>query len=208
MIPVKICGITNLEDALFCSRYGAAALGFIFAESKRKVTPAIVFEITKQITPFIIKVGVFVNEDPLVIKEIMRDCRLDLAQLHGKETPDQAEILEGRVIKAFRAGLDQDKEQWRGTAIRGILVDAYSPHAVGGTGTTFDWKIFSEYQELGFPTILAGGLNDQNIMKALETTKPDGVDVSSGIEFEPGKKDLEKVRRFFDMIRGRSSSGL
>lgn len=204
MTPVKVCGITNLADALTCVRYGVSALGFVFAESKRQVTVEQVYQITKQLSPLIIKIGVFVDEDPLRIKEIMKDCRLDLAQLHGKESPNDCEILEGRVIKGFRAGQDSPGSVWRGAAIRGILVDSYSIGSPGGTGKTFDWRLTAEYRNLGFPIILAGGLNPDNIEEAIQTVRPDGIDLSSGVERAPGLKDAEKVARLMDRIRAYS----
>lgn len=202
MIPVKVCGITNLEDALICVKYGVAALGFVFAPSKRRVDPEKVYQISRRLSPFIVKVGVFVDEDPLRIKEILKDCRLDLAQLHGKEVPDDCELLEGRVIKAFRAGYDHPDPIWKGAAIRGILVDSYSAAASGGTGTTFDWKLAADYRQLGFPLILAGGLNPDNIETAVRTVRPAGVDLSSGVEREPGLKDAGKLRNLMNRIKG------
>lgn len=202
MIPVKVCGITNLEDALICVKYGVSALGFVFAPSKRRVDPEKVYRISRRLSPFIVKVGVFVDEDPLRIKEILKDCRLDLAQLHGNEVPDDCELLEGRVIKAFRAGYDHPDPIWKGAAIRGILVDSYSAVAYGGTGTAFDWKLAADYQQLGFPLILAGGLNPDNIETAVRTVRPAGVDLSSGVEREPGLKDAGKIRNLMNRIKG------
>lgn len=202
MVPVKICGITNPEDALACQRLGVAALGFVFAESKRRVTVEEVYRITGRLSPFIIKVGVFVDEDPLRIKEIMRDCRLDLAQLHGNETPDDCEILEGRAIKVFRAGQDRSDSIWKGAALRGILVDSYSAESAGGTGRTFDWELVADYRGLGVPLILAGGLNSDNIEAAIRAVRPDGVDLSSGVERAPGVKDPDKVESLMSKIKG------
>lgn len=202
MVPVKICGITNPEDALFCQKLGVTALGFVFAESKRRVTVEQVYRITSRLSPLLVKVGVFVDEDPFRIREIMRNCRLDLAQLHGKETPNDCEILEGRVIKGFRAGKDSPDPVWRGAAIRGVLLDSYSAGSAGGTGKTFDWKLAAEYRDLGFPLILAGGLNPDNIEAAIRTVRPDGVDLSSGVEKEPGVKDSEKITQLMERIKG------
>ncbi len=202
MVPVKICGITNVEDALFCQKHGVTALGFIFAESKRRVTVDQVYQITKQLSPLTIKVGVFVDDDPYRIREVMKDCCLDLAQLHGNETPSDCEILEGRVIKGFGAGKDSPDLVWRGAAIRGVLVDSYSAGSNGGTGKTFDWKLAEEYRSLGFPLILAGGLNPDNIETAIRTVQPDGVDLSSGVEREPGLKDSTKIEMLMEKIRG------
>lgn len=202
MIPVKVCGITNLDDAVTCVKYGVSALGFIFAESKRKVRVEQAYRISRQLSPLVTKVGVFVNEDPLRIREILKDCRLDLAQLHGQETPDDCELLEGRVIKAFRAGYDHPDLSWREAAIRGVLVDSFSAGAAGGTGTVFDWNLASGFRELGFPLILAGGLNPDNIETAIRTVQPDGVDLSSGVEREPGLKDAGKVESLMSRIKG------
>lgn len=201
MIPVKICGITNLADALTCVSYGVSALGFIFAESKRKVSIEQAYRISRQLSPLVIKVGVFVNEDPFRVREILKDCRLDLAQLHGEETPDDCEPLEGRVIKAFRTGQDLPNPIWRGTAIRGVLVDSYSPGAAGGTGTAFDLKLAADYKQLGFPLILAGGLNPDNIEAAIRTIQPDGVDLCSGVEWEPGLKDPKKIDQLMSRVK-------
>jgi phosphoribosylanthranilate isomerase len=202
MTKVKIDGITNLEDAEYCAAQGAAALGFIFAPSPRRVEAATVQAISAALPPFVLKVGVFVNEDPLHIKELMRECGLDIAQLHGEEGPEEAEVLEGRVIKTFRAGRDEPDLKWRGVPLRGILIDTFNPDQAGGTGQTFDWEVFAAYRSLGSPLILAGGLNPKNIQEALRATRPDGVDVSSGVEAAPGKKDPAKVAAFMAAVRG------
>ncbi len=201
MTPVKICGITSLDDALTCVKYGVSALGFVFAASKRQVTVEKVYQISRQLSPFIVKVGVFVDEDPLRIREILKDCRLDLAQLHGKETPNDCELLEGRVIKAFRAGYDHSDLSWREAAIHGVLVDSFSAGAAGGTGAVFDWKLADAFRELGFPLILAGGLNPDNIQEAIQTVRPDGVDLASGVEREPGLKDPKKIERLMSRVK-------
>jgi phosphoribosylanthranilate isomerase len=201
MIPVKICGITNLNDALTCIDNGVSALGFVFAPSKRQVTVAQAYEISRQIPPFITKVGVFVNEDPLIIKEILKDCAIDLAQLHGVESLAIAEILPGRIIKAFKAGLDRPDPAWCGLPIRAVLIDAFSAQAEGGTGFTFDWSLFEGFRVLGYPLILAGGLNPGNIQTAIQTTRPDAVDLSSGVEVKPGIKDPQKIKQLLINVR-------
>jgi phosphoribosylanthranilate isomerase len=200
MVRVKICGITNLTDAKNAVNYGACALGFVFAPSKRQVTAAVVRGITRELPPLVTKIGVFVDEDPLVIKELLRDCRLDLAQLHGAETPESCESLEGRVIKVFKAGRDRPDQAWRDAPLRAVLIDTYSAAAAGGTGERFDWKLFGEYRALGFPLILAGGLNPVNIGAALRIAQPDAVDVSSGVEQAPGKKDVTKIKELMEAI--------
>lgn len=201
MVPVKICGITNLNDALVCQEHGVSALGFVFAPSPRQVTAKQVAEITSQLSPFILKVGVFVDEDPHCIHQIMQESGLDLAQLHGDEPPEHCGVLAGRVIKAFRAGRDQPGREWQGAALRGILVDSYTANAHGGTGQVFDWNLVADYRKLGFPLILAGGLNPDNIAAALHCVQPDGIDLSSGVEKSPGIKDPEKIARLMATVR-------
>jgi phosphoribosylanthranilate isomerase len=201
MIPVKICGITNIEDALTCVAYGVSALGFVFAPSKRQVTVAQAYEISRRVPPFITKVGVFVDEEPRVVKEILKDCGLDLAQLHGAEPLSISEIIPGRIIKAFKAGVDQPDPAWRGLPIRAILIDAFLAQAAGGTGQTFDWSLFDEFRVLGYPMILAGGLNPGNIQAAIRTARPDAVDLSSGVEWEPGIKDSDKIKQLMLNVR-------
>ncbi|NLY91746.1 MAG: phosphoribosylanthranilate isomerase [Firmicutes bacterium] len=203
MIPVKICGITNWPDALYCQKMGVSALGFVFAPSPRQVTIEQVYPITRRLSPFLIKVGVFVDEAPDRIREIMQDCRLDLAQLHGAETPDVCEFLAGRVIKAFRAGRDHPDPSWKGAPLRGILLDTYVPGVYGGTGQTFDWSLVASYRQLGFPLILAGGLNPDNIGTALQTVRPDGIDLSSGVEARPGIKDPVKIAKLLTALKRR-----
>jgi phosphoribosylanthranilate isomerase len=197
MIPVKICGITNIHDALICVQHGVTALGFVFAESKRQVDPAAVYEITRQLPPFITRVGVFVDEDPWVIRDILKDCGLDLAQLHGSEPLTVTDILPGRVIKTFKAGYEPPDHPevtcWQDTPLRAVLIDTYSPGAAGGTGQPFDWELFKAYRSLKFPLILAGGLTPGNIKRAIQQAQPDAVDLSSGVEKEPGIKEPIKI---------------
>lgn len=197
MIPVKVCGITNIDDALICVEHGVNALGFVFAKSKRQISPATVYEITRQLPPFVTRVGVFVDEDPLVIRDILKDCSLDLAQLHGSEPVAVTEILPGRVIKTFKAGYElpdhPEVTRWQDTPLRAVLVDTYSAGAAGGTGQPFDWELFKAYRSLKFPLILAGGLNPGNIKRAIQQAHPDGVDLSSGVEKEPGIKEPIKI---------------
>lgn len=201
MIPVKICGITRLQDALQCVEYGVSAVGFVFAPSQRRMDPAAAAAIARKLPPFLTKVGVFVDEDPLVIREIMADCALDLAQLHGGEAPECAAVLAGRVIKAFRAGAGKPDSAWREAPLRGVLVDAFSPRAHGGTGQTFEWSLIEPYRALGHPLILAGGLHPGNIRAALAAVRPAAVDLSSGVEREPGIKDPHKIRELMAAVR-------
>jgi phosphoribosylanthranilate isomerase len=205
MIPVKVCGITNLSDALICIRHGVSALGFVFAESKRQVTVAAVYEITRQLPPFVTRVGVFVDEDPLVIRDILKDCMLDLAQLHGSEPATVTDILPGRVIKTFKAGYEPpdhpDVMRWANTPLRAVLIDTYSSGAAGGTGQSFDWELFKAYRSLKFPVILAGGLTPDNVKRAIQQANPDAVDLSSGVEREPGIKEPIKVEALMNELK-------
>ena len=197
MLPVKVCGITNLADARYCIENGASALGFVMAPSKRRVSPEQVREIGSQLPPWVLRVGVFVDEDPLTIKEILNKVKLDLAQLHGNEPPEVVELLEGRVIKVFRSDGPRPDPAWAQVKLRGVLVDS----GAGGTGQTFNWQLFKEFRSLGAPLILAGGLNPENIKEAILATSPDGVDVSSGVEVSPGVKDPQKIQRFMEQLR-------
>ncbi len=205
MIPVKICGITNLRDAQICIRHGVTALGFVFAESKRRVNAATVYDITRQLPPFVSRVGVFVDEDPLVIRDILKDCHLDLAQLHGSEPVAVTEILPGRVIKTFKAGNEQpdhpEVARWRNAPLRAVLIDTYSSEAAGGTGRPFDWELFKAFRSLEFPLILAGGLAPDNIQRAIQQARPDAVDLSSGVEKEPGIKEPVKIKALMNEMR-------
>jgi phosphoribosylanthranilate isomerase len=200
-MKIKICGITNLEDALAAVEYGADALGFVFyPKSPRSVTPEKAEEIIAQLPPFITTVGVFVNETPAKIKEVMTSSRLQVVQLHGVEPPQEC-MLWRPSIKAFRVKDFVDLkplEQFK--CISAYLIDTYAPSSYGGTGQIFNWDIAVEAKKFG-PIILAGGLNPENIEKAVRWVKPYGVDVSSGVEAEKGKKDLKKVKEFIEKAK-------
>lgn len=203
MTRVKICGITNIEDALLAAELGADALGFIFAESPRRISPQDARAIILKLPPLIKTVGVFVNEEPAVIKEIKEACGLDLIQLHGDESPDLCRDLMPHSIKAFRIQNDKDLqaiEKYRG-AVRTILLDTFQRGKSGGTGRTFDWSLAKKAKEAGIPLILAGGLGPDNIREAITTVHPYAVDVNSGIEKRPGKKDPVLMRKLMEKIR-------
>ena len=196
MLKVKICGITNLDDALHAVDVGADALGFIlYPESPRCVTPEIVRTIVERLPPFTLSVGVFVNEARESIRRVVEECRLSLVQLHGDEAPDDCRALGRPVIKAIRLRSRDDLVPMNGYAVSGFLVDAFVEGSRGGTGTTVDWGLAREATEYG-PMILAGGLTPNNVGRAIAEVQPYGVDVSSGVEMFPGKKDPEKVRQF------------
>ena len=157
--------------------------------------------ITSQLSPLILKVGVFVDEDPLRIRAIMKACRLDLAQLHGDETPQDCQVLSGRVIKAFRAGRDRPSLEWQGrpSAVSSSTPIPRMPTAEPVASSTGNW--WQTYRKLGFPLILAGGLNPDNIGAALNRVRPDGIDLSSGVEKSPGVKDPDKIARLMATIK-------
>ena len=201
-IKIKICGITNEEDALLAVDLGADTLGFIFAESPRQISPEKARAIIQNLPPFIKTVGVFVNEEPGRLKKIQAECGLDLIQMHGYESPEQCRDLMPYSIKALRIKDEKDIEgidKYKGT-VRAILLDAYQPGKAGGTGKTFDWSLAVKARETGIPIILAGGLSPENIQEAVTTVKPYAVDINSGIEERPGKKSQELMKLLFEKI--------
>lgn len=200
MIRVKICGITNMEDALSAVDYGADALGFVFFEkSPRYITPDKAREIISRIPPFVTTVGVFVNEEAARINEIMDIAGIDILQLHGDEKPDACNICH-RVIKAFRVKNLTDLKPLESYRCSAFLLDTYSPESYGGTGQIFNWDIAVEAKRFG-RIVLSGGLNPDNIEKAVMYVRPYAVDVSSGIEEQKGKKDLKKMKAFIEKAR-------
>ncbi len=204
MVRIKICGITNVTDAQLAAELGADALGFIFfPQSPRSVTPEKARHIIAQLPPLVLTVGVFVNEEAAAVREIASRVGLDWLQLHGEESPDYCRSLNRRVVKAFRLkegeGLP-NFSPYQGAA-QAFLLDAYRPGVPGGTGATFDWHLARQAAKCG-PTILAGGLTPDNVAQAVETARPQAVDVASGVEAAPGKKDPEKLRAFFARVRG------
>jgi len=203
MIRVKICGITNKKDALLAIEVGADAIGFIFAESPRQITPAKAKAIIRTLPPLIKTVGVFVNEEPARIKEIKSFCGLDLIQLHGDESPEICRDLMPHSIKAFRIQNERDLkniERYQG-AVRAVLLDTFQKGKAGGTGKTFDWSLAVKAKETGLPIILSGGLGPENIQEAISTVKPYAVDVNSGIEKRPGKKDPVLMKQLMEKIK-------
>ena len=197
---IKICGITNPNDALMAAEAGADALGFIFYRpSPRCVTVDEVHSIVKQLPPFVLPVGVFVNEDLKIVGDVMDACGLALVQLHGDETASYCEQLGRPVLKALRLrdmGSFLALAEYKGRAqVRGFVVDAVSETAYGGTGQTADWTLASEAARIA-PVVLAGGLTSDNVRDAILKVRPYGVDVSSGVEAAPRKKDSAKVKAF------------
>jgi phosphoribosylanthranilate isomerase len=202
MTRVKICGITNLEDALFAAEAGADALGFVFyARSPRCIALDRAREIVLRLPPFVATVGVFVNKELNRVKEIMAHCHLDYAQLHGDETPEQVAALAPRAIKAVRVRSAMDVERLSTYQAVAYLLDTYHPTKHGGTGEAFDWELAVAAKRYG-PIILAGGLTPDNVADAIKRVHPYAVDVSSGVEAAPGIKDHQKVQRFIIAAKG------
>jgi phosphoribosylanthranilate isomerase len=214
---VKICGTTNLQDALVAVDAGADAIGFVFGPSKRRVTPQQVAEITRALPDDIEKVGVIVNETPERIAEIVRVAGLTGVQLQGDETPAFTNALRRLglrlLVKTVQASAGIDTlaariESYR-EVVDGILLDSGSPAERGGTGKRFAWKeaagVLSGIPN-GTRVIVAGGLSPENVSEAIATLHPWGVDVVTGVESEPGKKDPEKVRAFIEAARKASAS--
>lgn len=193
---VKICGITNLEDALHAVRCKADALGFVFYRpSDRYITPEAAARIGEQLPEHISKVGVFVHAEPKYIHEVVSKVKLSAVQLYGNEGADDLVSYETSVIKVFRIKPDFDVEVMKNYIVDAFLLDTHSETSFGGTGRTFDWNIAVRAKEYG-RIILSGGLTPQNIEAAVRFVQPYGVDVSSGVEVSPGKKDKEKVKDF------------
>lgn len=195
---IKICGITNEQDALLAVALGADALGFVFAPSPRQISPALAREIVKRLPPETVTVGVFRNETPSRVVEIVNEARLQGAQLHGHETPAMtAEVATDVrfVIKAVVAG-SQDAAHANSFASDAILVDGLHP----GSGTAYDWELLQD-----IPTdirlMLSGGLTPDNVVAGIAQVRPWGVDVSSGVEKAPGLKDAVKMRHFITNAR-------
>ena len=198
---VKICGITNIEDAVAASEYGADAIGFVFQpKSPRAITPETAKNIVSALPPFITTIGVFVNEDKLEIERITNYVGLNIVQLHGNEPPDACQ-LNKKVIKAIRVKDLTDLEPLKRYNVSAFLLDTYSPHTMGGTGQIFNWDIAVEAKKFG-RIILAGGLNHENIGEAIKWVRPYGIDVATGVESnKKGEKDHKKLKLFIEKAR-------
>ena len=195
-VRVKICGITTIEDALHAVAMGADALGFVFyPASPRYISPEQAQQIIDQLPPFVSIVGLFVNAEPDQIRTIIRQCCLDVVQLHGDETPDQCHYPEAKVIKALRIREADCLNGIENYPVSALLLDAWVEDAYGGTGQLGRWDLAAQVAQQ-FPVILAGGLTGDNIRIAIDAVHPYAVDVSSGVESSPGDKDPELVRDF------------
>lgn len=204
-MKIKICGITSPGDADIAVRAGADALGFVmYRKSSRWVEPAVARSIIGRLPPFVLPVGVFVNEEVERVRALMDECGFVLAQLHGDESALYCQNLGRPALKAIRLkdrGALVALNEFQGRAnVRGVLIDAFSDRAYGGTGQTVDWTLAEEAAR-SISVILAGGLNPANVAGAIQMVRPYGVDVSSGVEQSPGKKDPDKVRAFIKAAR-------
>lgn len=213
MTRIKICGITRPADALAAATAGADAIGLVFAKSPRRVTPRMARQIVAALPPYISAVGVFVNARAATVMRTAAEVGLSEVQLHGDESPDFLEKLDGfRVTKALRVrdGSFIDRVRaFSATGVQAILLDAFSRGTRGGTGRRFDWDLVVDARKAGAlddttPLILAGGLTPLNVRAGIRRIRPWGVDVSGGVETAPGKKCPEKIARFIAAVRAAS----
>ncbi len=196
---IKICGITNLADALAAVRLGADALGFVFADSPRRISPEAARAISNELPPFVVKVGVFADAPLSHLRRVRDYCGLDAVQLHGQEGADYIQALCPGVIKALRLKTGGGRDLGE-LPMATLLLDAYDPLRRGGTGKTCDWSRARELAR-SRPVILAGGLRPDNVARAVKEVRPYAVDVSSGVEQEPGRKDHDKIASFIHNAR-------
>lgn len=208
-VRVKICGLCEPEKAAAIARRGADAIGLVFADSPRWVSPEQARDVTDALPPLVSAVGVFVNSSPKVLNRISAKANLDYIQLHGDEPPEIVSELDRPVIKAFRVRDEQwltEVRHWLAgvtdpARVAAILLDAYKPDAYGGTGERFSWELVGDARIVKAladlpPVILSGGLDARNVITAIRVVQPWAVDVSSGVESAPGVKDVEKANRF------------
>ena len=203
MVSVKICGITNLEDALISFFSGADALGFVFyKKSPRYIRPLKAANILRILPKKIKRVGVFVDEKVSSVKKIARLCGLDMLQFHGQESPQYCDKFKGyKVIKAFRINKPGDLEVTIKYKTFAYLFDSFSKTKFGGTGNKFNWKILAQAARMKPQVFLSGGLTAGNVRRAVKLLKPDWVDVSSSLELKPGRKDQRKIKNFMQRIK-------
>jgi phosphoribosylanthranilate isomerase len=201
-VKVKICGITNLPDGMAAAEAGADALGFVFYDqSPRRISIEAAAAVIPQLPPFVTKVGVFVNAPEDLVIHAIRECGLNLLQFHGDEPPEYCLQFGLMSMKAFRI---RDAASLRALSTYHTdawLLDAYMPNKPGGTGETFNWDLALEARGLGRPIFLAGGLTSENVAEAVRRARPYAVDVSSGVEAAPGRKDHAKVRAFIQAAK-------
>ncbi len=199
---IKICGITSVADGQAAAEAGADMIGLMFYEkSPRHVSLSVATEISRSLSPFVVKVGVFANPSEDLVLRAISECGVTMLQFHGDEPPAFCTRFGVMSMKAFRIKNAESLAALPLYATDAYLLDAYSPEALGGTGEKFNWELAIEAQKLGKPIFLAGGLTPENVADAVRRVQPFGVDVSSGVESAPGKKDHTKVKAFIQAVR-------
>jgi len=207
MVKIKICGITNEKDALWAVNMGADYIGFNFYKnSPRKVSLKLAAQIIAKLPSFTQSVGVFVNEEIKIVKRIAEKGGLSLVQLHGEEAPEYCRELKAqsprlRIIKAFKMKNKGNLEEIQNYDVDYYLLDSYVPGIEGGTGEIFNWDLAVEAKQFGKPIFLAGGLTAENVILAIEKVSPYAVDVASGVERTPRRKDYQLMREFINRVR-------
>jgi len=203
MVKVKICGITNLEDALKSADAGCDALGFVFyKKSPRYITPEKASKIMRHLPPHIIKIGVFVDAQEKTIRRIAKLCHLDMLQFHGRESPAFcARFSDHKIIKAFRVKKKIEVKDILKYKTLAYLFDTFIKSKRGGTGKKFNWKLLGYLGDIKSPIFLSGGLTVKNIKEAIGVVRPHWVDVSSSVEIMAGKKDHKKVKEFIEAVK-------
>lgn len=189
-----------MEDALLASDMGVDALGFVFSKSPRRVEADVAEQIITQLPPFLSIVGVFVNESDEIVKHVARRCKLNVLQFHGEEEPDYLKSFHRKTIKAIRVKTEADLKVIPNYTVQGILLDSKVEGKKGGSGVTFNWNLAVKAKQYG-RIILSGGLTPENVTEAIKQVQPYAVDVSSGVESSPGKKDPAKLKAFVDAVR-------
>jgi phosphoribosylanthranilate isomerase len=201
-VIVKICGITNLADGMVAAEAGADALGFVFYDqSPRGIAVEAAAGLIRQLPPFVLKAGVFVNAPEDLVVRAIRECGLNLLQFHGDESPEYCLQFGLMSMKGFRIRDEASLQALLNYHTDAWLLDAYTPDKPGGTGETFNWDLALEARDWGRPIFLAGGLTAENVAEAVRRARPYGVDVSSGVETAPGRKDHAKVRAFIQAAK-------
>ncbi|MDD5595039.1 MAG: phosphoribosylanthranilate isomerase [Candidatus Omnitrophica bacterium] len=204
MVKVKICGITNLEDARVSVAAGCDALGFLFyKKSPRYISVQKAKEIIKDIPKNIIKIGVFVNATEKSIKQVAKECGLDILQFHGNESPEFCKKFKHyKIIKVFRIKNKSSLKDVLKYKVFAYLFDTFSKSKLGGTGKKFNWKLVTQLDNLKQTIFLSGGLDEKNVQAAIRAVHPQWVDASSSLEALPGKKDYRRVRKFIAAAKG------
>ena len=201
-MKIKICGITNPENAEKICQLNINAIGLVFYnKSPRAISISQAKEIIDSIPPFISKVGLFVNSDPSLVDRVLNNVNIDTLQFHGSESPSDCSQFQMPFIKAIRmnkeTNLLMQAEEYSDAT--GLLLDSFEDDSFGGTGKTFDWSLIKD--KINLPIILAGGLNKDNVIKAIKMTQPYAIDISSGVESKKGIKDIEKTKEIIEIVK-------